>query len=372
MKITTKGPWLILAMLVLVWVAWRLLPTWRLPERPSTEQPADLSATAIPDPEPPVGSPTIADNKPVSASEDRSRRNWRELFGSDEWAAPKLTAEEIGVYLAVNHTNAASLMIAFQATSDREYLRLAATNFPNNPFVQYNILAHDLFPEARAEWTERFKQRDAGNSLANYISARDLLKQGNTQEALQELMAASQKSGYSDFTREKMVGMEEAYLEAGYPPAEAKLIGTSSVLLPSLAQMKDLGRQMAALQQQYAAAGDSPSADAMVRLGIDLGRRLDSDTQGTMINQLVGLAIEKLTIGKLDPNRDYDFLGGTVAEHLAHLDGVRNDIHSVVMPIEQWIPTATDADIIAYADRLKVFGEVAAVKWLKERLGAGQ
>src|SRR5689334_9728625 len=124
---------------------------------------------------------------PISPEIAPTNRSWRELLASNDFSALKLSREEIWNYLAANQTNAESLMIAFQLSNDRAFLRMAATNFPDDPFVQYNIVAHDVFPEARAEWLERFKQGDPGNALANYYSARDLLKQGKTDQALQEL-----------------------------------------------------------------------------------------------------------------------------------------------------------------------------------------
>src|SRR5437867_2421898 len=62
--------------------------------------------------------------------------------------------EKIEEYLKLDHRHGASLLAAFHAASDPErpgagiaYLKEAATNFPEDPHVQWTVLAQDAFPE---------------------------------------------------------------------------------------------------------------------------------------------------------------------------------------------------------------------------------
>ena len=66
-----------------------------------------------------------------------------------------------------------SLLAAFRALDDTNYLNEAATNFPNNPQVELAVLAHDEFPADRRKWLDLFKASSPSNSLANYLSAQD-------------------------------------------------------------------------------------------------------------------------------------------------------------------------------------------------------
>src|SRR3954468_4811522 len=327
---------LFLVLVVAVWVGWRSLRTSG-PSHPSvSEAPAPLSPRKV--------MKSAAKSKPEItpepdfASDGPTNRTWREKLMAEDTDGLKLSREELASYLAANKTNAESLLIAWQASGDREFFRMAATNFPNDPFVQYNVVAHDLFPEERREWLDRWKQSDPNNSLANYLSARDLLKEGKTELALQELVAASGKNGFNDYTKEKKLGLEEAYLQAGRSAAESKAMAMSSVLLPSLAPMKEVGRRMSELQQQYVQSGDQASADAMVRMGVGLARTLDSGSASdTLINHLVSMAIERLTLNKLDLEREFDFLGGTAGQRIAELKAEREEMRPIISGFPNWL-----------------------------------
>jgi hypothetical protein len=362
----TARPLLVVVLFLGIWIGWRSLHVSHSNEpsvsraefRPSA--PAKIMKSATTTTPPIISEPDLASDTPTN-------RTWREKLMSEDTDGLKLSREELAGYLQANRTNAESLLIAWQASGDREFLRLAATNFPNDPFVQYSVVAHDVFPEDRREWLERFKQSDPNNSLANYLSARDLLKEGKTELALQELVAASGKT-FNDYTKEKTVGLEEAYLQAGRSVAESKAMAMSSVMLPSLAPMKELGRQMSELQQQYVQSGDQASADAMVRMGVGLARTLDSGPASqTLINHLVSMAIERATLTKLDGEREFDFLGGTVAQRINELKAEREQIRPITAGLQNWLLGASDTEVIAYFNRLNTYGELSAMKWLKQR-----
>ena len=79
------------------------------------------------------------------------------------------------------------------------------------------------------------------------------------------------------------------------------------------------------------------------------------------------MAIERLTLSKLDGEREYDFLGGTVGQRMAELKTEREQMRPIISGFPNWLMGASDADIIAYFNRLNTFGELSAMKWLKER-----
>jgi len=362
----TARPLLVIVLFLGIWIGWRSLQVSHTNEGSVSQAQSRPSAPSK------VTKSVMAPKAPIISEPESSgaptNRTWRENLMSEDTEGLKLSREELAGYLQANRTNAESLLIAWQASGDREFLRLAVTNFPNDPFVQYSVVAHDLFPEDRREWLERFKQSDPNNSLANYLSARDLMKEGKTELALQELVAASGKTGFNDYTRQKMVGLEEAYLQAGRSAAESKATAMSSVMLPSLAPMKEVGRQMSELQQQYVQSGDQASADAMVRMGVGLARNLDSGPASqTLINHLVSMAIERATLTKLDGEREFDFLGGTVAQRIAELKAEREQIRPITAEFQNWLLGASDTEVIAYFNRLSTYGELSAMKWLKQR-----
>ena len=106
------------------------------------------------------------------APEEDTRVPPKRFIGEDAELA-KLPREQLDAYIARCRTNVDSLIAAFQVSQDKEYLRIAATNFPNNPLVQLSVITHDVFPEQKREWMERLKQTEPDNALANYLSARE-------------------------------------------------------------------------------------------------------------------------------------------------------------------------------------------------------
>ncbi len=117
--------------------------------------------------------------------------NWRQVL-TNSVAPPKLPREEVEMYLERNGRSAASLLTAYRSLQDTNYLREAATNFPNDPRVQSSVLQRDLFPEERRKWLDLFKASSPENPLANYLSALDYLNGAQSTLAVSELLQRRQ------------------------------------------------------------------------------------------------------------------------------------------------------------------------------------
>src|SRR5262249_4191257 len=111
----------------------------------------------------------------------------------------KLTLAQVEPYLEAKGRSAASLLAAFRTTSDPSLLAEAVQKFPNDPQVGFEAaIRNDASPQERRQGLDALKQGAPENSLANYLSALDYFKTGQTNEALQELTAASSKQQFSD------------------------------------------------------------------------------------------------------------------------------------------------------------------------------
>src|ERR1035437_4425276 len=165
---------------------------------------------------------------------------------ADELAkVPQISREQAEAWLAKHHRNAMSLLAAFRAMNDTNYLNEAATNFPNDPHVELAVLAHDEFPADRRKWLDLFKASSPSNSLANYLSAQDDFKNGNTEAAASELLAASGKSQFDNYTMENQLDAEELYSASGKSPIEVATDGISDMAgenMPELAIFKRLAQ----------------------------------------------------------------------------------------------------------------------------------
>jgi hypothetical protein len=127
---------------------------------------------------------------------------------------------------------------------------------------------------------------------------------------------------------------------------------------------------MVGLENQYLAAGDAASAEHLAQMGVQLGRQLQTgDGSRCLINQLVGIAVDRLVLGPLDAEKKYDFLGGSVSDYTAQLDVRRAAAKEDTQYAEQWMVNASETDIISYFERVKIYGDSSALAWLRQRQG---
>ena len=216
----------------------------------------------------------------------------------------------------------------FIELQDTNFLLEAATNYPNDPRVQWTVLARNVYPEERRKWLDNFKASSPSNSLANYLSARDFFKNHQPEAAIKELTEASGKSQFGDYSMETILGGEDLGRFTGTSPVQAYNDLMSAVgndLVPELSDLKGVALGIKDMQQQYAGAGDAASVQAMAQTGITFANRLTSGDSGKLdINQLVGMAAEQMVLNSLDQNTPYAFLGGeTPAEKLAEFKQAR-------------------------------------------------
>jgi RNA polymerase sigma factor (sigma-70 family) len=292
------------------------------------------------------------------------------LFDRFKDGAPKLTAGQVEAYLKVNRTNAASLLAAYRTGGDPALLKEAMEKYPNDPQVAFEaVLDKDLSPEEQRQWLNTFKQSAPDNALADYLSAFNYLKAGQTDQAVQDLTAASGKS-LTDYTLARAQDDEEAYLSAGYSVAEAERISLSWLELPQLRQVKQLGQDLVGLANAYSQSGDQASAQAALQMAMNIGQRYANAPANTpLISQLVGMAIERMALGAMDPNSPYGGNGQSVQDQLNQIVHNRAAIKSVVEQAQPFLPMMSDQDILIYENRRMAFGEVAALQWVVSKYG---
>jgi len=283
-----------------------------------------------------------------------------------------LSTDQVQAFLARNRTNADSLLAAFNVTMDPELLREAARRYPSNVLVVSSLLGHDAAPEQRREWIDQFKRLANDNPLANYQSALDYFHNQRPQQGLQELAEASTKGGFTDYTTDRTQGLEELYLSSGYSIAEAKALATMGVQEPALPVMRDLAVQLSTMERQYAATGDSASAATFAKLGLGLAANIADAGTKSLGTQMLSASAERDFLKGLDPNGAYDFLQQPIAERLGQLQSDRSAAVEESKWATDWLGTANEPQLVSYFDRMRLYGEAAALKWARTQTGDPQ
>jgi hypothetical protein len=304
----------------------------------------------------------------ASPAEDSLGTN---LYQRIKGAPAKLGLDQVDPYLEANGRNAASLLAAYRTTGDGALLDEAMQKYPKDPQVAFEAaFRKEISPEERAQWLKAFKEADPENSLAYYLSAAHSFKSGQTDQAVQDLIAASGKSQFLDYTLARVQDDEEAYRTAGYSVAEAKTIPAMQLLLPQLAEMKSLSGSLTELANSYRQAGDAASAQAALEMATALGARYSTTSPGEPeISQLVGIAIERTALKGMEPG---SFIGNTevtVTDRLNQLAKQWDDLQQLATQTEALLPKVSGQDLISYKDRWRNFGEAAAGQWLIQKYG---
>ena len=319
----------------------------------------------------PIKAPLIASIPADQALPNHSRSNLLNVLFTAEGEIPAVSPEFLEGWFASGRTNALDLLAARQAGQNSDFLQQALTNFPNDPRVLLATAQSKEFPEVQRDRLDRLKAADPENAIADYLSARNHLKEGRIEDALAELSAASGKQKFDDYSLESALAAEELYLAAGFSPAEAKAYGTSSTRLPQLSPLKGLSQELAKLQQDYLATGNREGAEDLARLGMQLGQRL-STTSGarSLVAELTGLTIEAQVLKSLPSDGQYDFVPGGIPQYLEQMNQHRAGLKESSSHFKDWMRQANDSEIMAYFDRMKLFGEAEALRWMESRRGS--
>jgi hypothetical protein len=290
-----------------------------------------------------------------------------------EGDVPRLTLAQLTRYLEVNGRNAESLLAAFRATGDRALLDEALAKYPNDPHVAFTAWFRSpgdpddpAVMKARQEALDKFKQAAPDNALANYLSAANYFKSGQPELAVQEMEAGAAKGRYDAYLKESIQGVTEAYQAAGYSDAESKAMATMSALLPHLSEVKRAGTSLIELANECQQAGDPGLAQTARQMSLDLGRRLADPNATTLIEGLVGIAIQRSALEAIVAAAP-DAAAAQAAQ--AQLDAVVQAREATkalwaAQPMDAWLQTAPPQDISNFFDRMRLFGERRALEWL--------
>ena len=307
----------------------------------------------------PAIQPVISSNLPADTMQ--STNFYERLKNKDT----KLSLAQLDAYLKSSGRNAASLLAAYRTTKDPALLAEAMQNFPNDPQVAFEAaLSKDLPADQRRQWLDTLEKSDSDNALGNYLSALNYFQAGQSDQAIKEMQAAASKT-FEDYTSQRYQDDTEAYIAAGYSVADAKAAAGLQLLLPQLQQVKDLGLDMVNLAKTYQQQGDTVSAQAALQMAVNLGDRYSNPAPGEpVISQLVGIALERIALGNMDPAAQYGSSGQTVQDYRNQLQQQQTQLYQWSDQVESLLPQMSEQDWIIYRDRWLTFGEQNAEQWV--------
>ena len=291
----------------------------------------------------------------------------------DESFLSLIPREQIEPCLQSRGRNVTNLLAAFHLSKDTNYLNELAANFPNDPRVQFTVLVQNTFSGDRRKWIDAFKTSAPDNPMGNYLSAEDYFKNGDTNAAVEELLAVNDKIDFDDdYSIESQLNQKSLAECSGKSPKEARIISMAAFAgnnLPLLAIYKRLTKYMEDLQKQFAVMGDKESVENIAIQQFTLAGQIESGDSGKfLINQLVAMAVQSIALRQLDENTSYDFLDDkTPAQVLKEQKDQKRQFAELSKAFNASYPQLTEDEFIQYSDRMKTDGELAAMQWVVQQ-----
>jgi len=125
----------------------------------------------------------------------------------------------------------------------------------------------------------------------------------------------------------------------------------------------DVSENLKQLQEEFIRSADFDAAEPTVVIGLTLGQRIQ-DQGPYLIDQLVGISIEKKFLQQLDPLTQAGPGGQSAGERLEALDAKLMEIKTLQPAFTEEFATADEATQSQYLAKVKSEGELAAMRWL--------
>jgi len=307
-----------------------------------------------------LASPLVARSATTAATTNRIAR-W--LNGK---SLPHLDAVQAEAYAQQHQRRPEALLAAYQTTTDRGFLHEAMAKHPRDARVVL-AAACTATPaqsnadgaEERRKWLDALKKSAPDNALAYYLSAREHFKTGQPDLAEKEVLAGAGRP-LRDYALDFIESAEDAYLSAGYSEGEATALAMGSLLMPHLAQLRDVGTELVKRANHYRQSGDAASANKMLHAAIRIGTQLDRTNSLTLLENMVGIAIQQNALKELDPATPFEKSGHTVQAEADRLTKRRADLRATAGDFNKLFQQMSDQEIGNYFNQQKRLGEEIA------------
>ena len=136
-----------------------------------------------------------------------------------------------------------------------------------------------------------------------------------------------------------------------------------ALTVPRAQPLMDVSKNLLSLQQEFIRTADFDAAEPTVIIGLSLGQRIQ-DQGPYLIDQLMGVSIERQFLEQLDPLTQAGPGGQTAGERLAALDAKLMEVRSLTSDFTEKFAAADEAKQAQYVEKMKSEGELAAMRWL--------
>lgn len=278
---------------------------------------------------------------------------------------PLLNQLEVEAFLKNQGRSSVNLLAASRLLNDLSYAREAAKNDPQDPAAQLELALRGETLAEKSAALAAFRAAAPGNSLGDYLAAHQAFVAGDAAAAGLALAQSLDNPLYGDYTRRIADGAERAFLDAGYEPTAAAAAGMFSQGIHQAQALMGLSESLKGLQDAFIRSADFDAAEPTVVIGLTLGQRIQ-DQGPHLIDQLIGISIERKFLEQLDPLTAAGPGGQAAGERLETLDARLLEMRALSAAFMGKFASADEPIQAQYVAKVKAEGELAAMKWLVE------
>ena len=276
---------------------------------------------------------------------------------------PRLNQLEVEAFLKNQGRSTTNLLAASRLLNDLSFAREAAKLDPKDPAAQLELALRGETPEERSAAVAAFRSAAPDNSLGDYLAAHQAFAAGDAGAAGAALIQSLDNPLYTDYTQKIVAGSEQAFLDAGYEPSAAAGAAMFSLTIGQVQTVMNVSENLKQLQDEFIRSADFDAAEPTVIIGLTLGQRIQ-DQGPYLIDQVVGIAIERKFLQQLDPLTLAGPGGQSAGERLEALDARVLEFRTLGPAFTEKFAAADDATQSQYIAKLKAEGELAAMRWL--------
>jgi hypothetical protein len=276
---------------------------------------------------------------------------------------PKLNQLEVEAFLKNQGRTTMNLLVASRLLNDLSFVREAVKADPMDPAAQLELALRGETPEEKSAAVTAFRAAAPDNSLGDYLAAHQAFAAGDAGAAGAALIQSLDNPLYTDYTQKIVAGSEQAFLDAGYEPSAAAGAAMFSLTIGQVQTVMNVSENLKQLQDEFIRSADFDAAEPTVIIGLTLGQRIQ-DQGPYLIDQVVGIAIERKFLQQLDPLTLAGPGGQAAGERLEALDARVLEFRTLGPAFTEKFASADEATQSQYLEKMKADGELAAMRWL--------
>lgn len=281
--------------------------------------------------------------------------------------AKSLTPEFLATFTKGRGETADNLVLAADLTKDTSYLYRAASLFPESPAVQLRLARLDGTPGDFAAVLVALRKGAPDNALVDYLSAARHFGNGENAAGLEDVRQGNRKREITDYSASLSQSAEDAYVNIGYPEAQAKLAAhfINAVAIQT-AILKTCSAGLLALQKAAAQEGNQAAVADISREGVAMCHLVKDQARSSTISALVNNDEGRFLMA-LPGDSEVPGLAQTVDARFEALALWKAEFNQATEGNDERLHQLSDSELLEYAEVEKRSGDLAAMRWLRDR-----